>query len=316
MNTTRLLYIDKLKALAMILVVWGHTMYFCIYHEHTETIFDPLLSIICTFHVPLFFFLSGVVISTPPDFRKFLGKSRRFLVPMLVVGFINALLIGLVADFFLNDGHNGYWYLLTLTLFYLLLLPFRYKERLTTSKTLDILLALAIWVAAYFSTGIDSVIISALNPWAVFAYWPFFMIGFFCRKYSLLPYITGKTWLTVLLLLAYLLLLIISFPQIKHLPLIIDFTSAVLAIAALVALFYHFSDSQTFIDRQLLLIGGNTLQIYIYHYFFIRFIDLSFLIHHSLLIEIVVTSLLTILIVYGSITISVIYRKLIACIRR
>ena len=316
MNTTRLLYIDKLKALAMILVVWGHTMYFCIYHEHTETIFDPLLNIICTFHVPLFFFLSGVVISTPPDFRKFLGKSRRFLVPMLVVGFINALLIGLVADFFLNDGHNGYWYLLTLTLFYLLLLPFRYKERLTTSKTLDILLALAIWVAAYFSTGIDSVIISALNPWAVFAYWPFFMIGFFCRKYSLLPYITGKTWLTVLLLLAYLLLLIISFPQIKHLPLIIDFTSAVLAIAALVSLFYHFSDSQTFIDRQLLLIGGNTLQIYIYHYFFIRFLDLRFLMNHSLLIEIIVTSILTILIVYGSITISVIYRKLIDWIRR
>ena len=314
MNTTRLLYIDKLKALAMILVVWGHTMYFCIYHEHTETIFDPLLNIICTSHVPLFFFLSGVVISTPPNFRKFLGKSRRFLVPMLVVGFINALLIGLVADFFLNDGHNGYWYLLTLTLFYMLLLPFRYKERLTTSKPLDLVVAWVIWVAAF--TGIDSVIISALNPGAVFAYWPFFMIGFFCRKYSLLPYITGKTWLTILLLLAYLLLLIISFPQIKHLPLIIDFTLAVLAIAALVALFYHFSDSQTFIDRQLLLIGGNTLQIYIYHYFFIRFLDLRFLMNHSLLIEIIVTSILTILIVYCSITISVIYRKLIDWIRR
>lgn len=48
---TRLLYIDKLKALAMMLVVWGHTIYFCIWHEQTFT--DPLFSLICTFHVPI-----------------------------------------------------------------------------------------------------------------------------------------------------------------------------------------------------------------------------------------------------------------------
>ena len=62
MKNDRLLYIDKLKALAMLLAVWGHTIYFCMYHEQAN-MSDSLLSIICTFHVPLFFFLSGVVIA-------------------------------------------------------------------------------------------------------------------------------------------------------------------------------------------------------------------------------------------------------------
>lgn len=96
----------------MLLVVWGHTLYFCMYHEQVN-ISDSLLSIICTFHVPLFFFLSGVVIATPPNFRKFISKARKFLVPMLLVGIVNAMLIGRVANFFLDSGHNGYWYLLT-----------------------------------------------------------------------------------------------------------------------------------------------------------------------------------------------------------
>lgn len=43
---TRLLYIDKLKGLAMLLVVLGHTMYFCIWHEQPFT--DPLFNPHCS----------------------------------------------------------------------------------------------------------------------------------------------------------------------------------------------------------------------------------------------------------------------------
>ena len=127
----RLYYIDKLKALAMLLVVMGHTLYFCTWHETPSN--DVVLNIICTFHVPLFFFLSGFVISQLPDVRKFLVKARKFLVPMLIVGFVNALVFDGVRDFFLNGGHFGYWYLLTLTVFYLLLIPFRFMDGIKNS---------------------------------------------------------------------------------------------------------------------------------------------------------------------------------------
>ncbi len=312
----RLLYIDKLKAFAMLMVVWGHTMYFCIYHEHTDT-FDPLLGTVCTFHVPLFFFLSGVVISSAPDIRKFLVKARRFMLPMFVVGFVNALLIGEVKNFFIDGGHNGYWYLLTLTLFYLLLVPFNRIGRTRRSFIIDALLALTIWIAARLATGIHPP--AALNIGGVFQYWPYFVIGYICRKYSLLRFVTGRPWLTVALILAYVAMLLALTPQLSTAtvpeasasgapssqppPLILEYAIALMAIAALVSLFFHFSDNRTFIDRQLLLIGNSTLDIYIYHYFFIRFINLEFLKTQSLTVEAAVTATLTVTITYGSIAI-------------
>ncbi|MBP5339894.1 MAG: acyltransferase [Prevotella sp.] len=302
----RLPFIDKLKALAMMLVVWGHTMYFCMYHEENAS--DPVLNIICTFHVPLFFFLSGFVISEAPDIHKFLRKARKFLVPMLVVGFINALLFDGVRDFFLNDGHFGYWYLLMLTVFYLLLVPFRYAS----SFPFTLALSTAFWLVMYLCIDSSNVVISALNPGGAFAYWPFFIIGYICRKYFLIgglarrfapAFIVGKPWFAALLVVVYLTLLVLSFRRIDNLPLAFDFTIALVAIAALMTLFFHFGDSRTFIDRQFLLIGNSTLDIYIYHYFFIRIINLDFLKAQSLPVEIAVTITLTIAIVYCSIAI-------------
>lgn len=311
-----MLYIDKLKALAMILVVWGHTIYFCIWHEQTFS--DPLFSLICTFHVPLFFWLSGVVISSAPTPHKFLLKARRFLVPMLVVGFINALLIGKVQGFFLDGGHNGYWYLLTLTIFYFFLLPFRLTEHKKGIRDFlfDSLLSIGIWLLFYFYLRFSNMALNALNIGGSFSFWPYFIIGYLCRKYSLTNYITGKPWMTTTLILAYLILVIISFHSIDHLPLVLEYIIAIVAIAAVVALFYHFSNSRTFIDRQLLLIGNSTLNIYVYHYFFIRFINLEFLKSQSLITEIIVTVSLTIIITYCSMAIGIGINRILSLYKR
>jgi fucose 4-O-acetylase-like acetyltransferase len=55
----RLQYIDRLKGLAIILVVMGHIIGF----SQPE---DGINTFIYTFHMPLFMFLSGLVISAPP----------------------------------------------------------------------------------------------------------------------------------------------------------------------------------------------------------------------------------------------------------
>lgn len=110
---------------------------------------------------------------------------------------------------------------------------------------------------------------------------------------------------------AYLILLVSSFSHIDSLPLALELTIALTAIAALVALFFHFGDSRTFIDHQLLFIGNSTLDIYIYHYFFIRLINLECLMSQSVIIEIVVTAILTLLVVYGSMSIGRVVKWLI-----
>ena len=301
----------------MLLVVLGHTMYFCIWHEQPFT--DPLFNAICTFHVPLFFFLSGFVISHPPTPRKFLGKARRFLVPMLVVGLINALLIDKVHDFFFNGGHNGYWYLLTLTIFYFLLIPFRLLGQKKGMRYFffDSLLSIGIWLLLTLFSRISDLVLDALNIWGAFLFWPYFIIGYQCRKYSLTNSIKNKPLITTVLVVLYLIMLVVFFPEIDHLPLVIEYFIALLAIAALMALFYHFSDSHTFIDRQLLLIGNSTLEIYIFHYFFIRFIDLSVLQNVSRFTEYAIIVPLTIAIVYGTIGIGRIWnnylRRILRC---
>ena len=81
--------------------------------------------------------------------------------------------------------------------------------------------------------------------------------------------------------LAYLVLLVTLFPRINQLPLVLEYALALMAIAALVALFSHFSDSRTFLDRQLLLIGNSTLDIYICILFLPVFLTITY---HSLTI--------------------------------
>ena len=285
------------------------------YHE--QSVDDELFSIICTFHVPLFFFVSGIVLSLPPGIEKLLRKCRRLLVPMLVVGFANALLIGRVRDFFITGGHNGYWYLLTLALFYIFLLPFNLtKERKGIAPFfVDAVMAVGIWFLLFFSMRLPYTIADAFNPGGAFAFWPYFIIGFICRKYSLTRFITGRAWLAIVLTVAYVVLVVLSFNQIDSLPLMVELTIGLTAIAALMAVFHHFNDRSAFFHHQLILIGRSTLDIYIYHYFFIRFINLDFLKAQSLPVELITTATLTIAIVYASMGIGIIVNKILSSMR-
>lgn len=61
MMSSRIEYIDRLKGLAILAVVMGHIIYF-VFHLNEDLIWGYIYS----FHVPLFIFLSGYVISTPP----------------------------------------------------------------------------------------------------------------------------------------------------------------------------------------------------------------------------------------------------------
>ena len=284
----------------MFMVVMGHTIYFCMYHE--TTFHDDIFNLICTFHVPLFFFLSGFVINTPPNIAKFITKACRFLTPMLIIGTINALLIYRLKDFFLNGGHNGYWYLLTLTIFYMMMMIFNINKSNNKYKSFvfDIIIAFCIWLIFYFLLHIPNIIIDALNPWGAYAFWPFFIIGYFCRKYKIIDYFTKSIIPTILCIVTYLIIVFILFDQLKHLSVYMDFCIALVAIAALIGIVIKFEQSNSWLDRQLLFIGTHTLDIYIYHYFFIRFINLDFLITKNTFIELFIITLLTIAIVYGS----------------
>ena len=68
----RITWIDMAKGYGIILVILGHLK------------FDMFRDWIFTFHMPLFFFLSGYVFSTKYDFVTFLKrKCRSMILPYL-----------------------------------------------------------------------------------------------------------------------------------------------------------------------------------------------------------------------------------------
>lgn len=124
---TRLTYIDIAKAFAILLVVAGHVAQYCLIGTSSKNVFNFIYS----FHMPLFFFLSGYVASLSRDridkkraWPFFLNKVRSLLLPFFVWGIIVYLLFQ--PSFSLEDSYtriiqvllipsnSAPWFLLTL----------------------------------------------------------------------------------------------------------------------------------------------------------------------------------------------------------
>lgn len=127
MNNTRIKWLDNVRGIAIFLVVIGH-----VFTRIGNTGIERLLQItIYSFHMPLFFFLSGYVFKVKDDKLTHLisCKAKRLLIPMLIyylvyaIFFIIKLLLGMVSlelslslvlnTFFMtsNSFFNNYWFL-------------------------------------------------------------------------------------------------------------------------------------------------------------------------------------------------------------
>lgn len=112
----RFTYIDQLKGFAMILVVAGHVMEFCLYNKEYSFLHD----IIYSFHMPLFAFLSGLVFTTLFDYKqvaiKIAKQSCRLLVPFFSMGIVYICTIRSGESFLFQPFKQGLWYLLFLSI--------------------------------------------------------------------------------------------------------------------------------------------------------------------------------------------------------
>lgn len=115
MISKRINWIDVARGMAILLVVMGH----CI-----GDLDNPGNRFILSFHMPLFFFLSGLCAKVPTTkfFPYLKRKSKALLVPQLTLGFINCVFDFLLGerriDIFLSEFF--YWFLLVL--FYVVIL--------------------------------------------------------------------------------------------------------------------------------------------------------------------------------------------------
>lgn len=105
----RVLYIDKLKGFLILLVVIGHIGY------ANCTTMTVVNDVIYSFHMPLFIFLSGFVVSyiTP---RKLIKKLVGYLIPFFIIGSLFSLYKSANwYEWLFMANKNYFWYLLILS---------------------------------------------------------------------------------------------------------------------------------------------------------------------------------------------------------
>ncbi|MBO5421432.1 MAG: acyltransferase family protein [Clostridia bacterium] len=99
MNSKRYDYLDVAKGLGILLVVIAHINYT-----------PPLLTTIYSFHMPLFFFLSGMVFnrSRYTNFRSFIKRKLQTLICPYILFYVLSILYRFCVDF-LSDSQNIDW---------------------------------------------------------------------------------------------------------------------------------------------------------------------------------------------------------------
>lgn len=114
MSKVRLLFIDALRALAIIAVILGHLPIYC-YDGH----YSVLTVCVATFHMPLFMMLSGYV----TNISKFSLISRlKILIPFFIIGLSYTFMTdGDFVSFFTSESKNGYWFLWVIVLYFIVL---------------------------------------------------------------------------------------------------------------------------------------------------------------------------------------------------
>lgn len=259
-------YIDRLKGLAITLVVIGHLILWC-YEDNNNGVFIFVNSV----HMPLFMFLSGVVINIPPTSRRWIVLLFRFLCPFLIIGGLLSLFDGRgLLKLFTSHHKCGYWYLYILSLFY----SFLYLRGLLKVKetkknlVLDIVFFLVLYAAFWV---LDKNMTSSTNDLIGIGlcrlYWPYFYLGYLVNRYNLMRFVINYGYTVGLLILLPCSYFFVN--GVVHL-------SNIVALSFIYVLLYLFREREncfTFIDNYLQTIGKSSIDVYIYHYFFHRFIS-------------------------------------------
>jgi len=274
----RIQHIDRLKGFAIILVVIGHIFFFS-YQDTQYTGFR----FISSFHMPLFMFLSGYVIITPPKWKKAQKKIIQFILPMFVWGIVfsfycmkrNILNLEdwniVISTFIMSSSKMGYWYLFDLALFYAVLVIYQINNK--NKLWIDIIITLIIYALFFVGWKKGHIFADSLCLLNATSFFPFFILGHFIRKYNFMNILMRHKLVFTVSLIGYIAFFCIEFPLHILNSISFRFVQPLLAIATLYCIFLMRDTQNSYIDRTLAFIGRNTLDIYVLHYFLVSSIN-------------------------------------------
>lgn len=317
-QTKRIDYIDRLKGLAIALVVMGHVYLFS-YNHSSSTI--P--NVIGSFHMALFMFLSGFVSLsgiTPPNYwtaRKMGRKILRLLLPMLFFGLGFTLILNQgrflkSLDFIWAPAKNGYWYLMSLSVFYVSLLLFRINKK--GLMLLDICIAIFTWVLFYI---LWKSMFQIRDPFCMLDcanHYPFFILGVFARKYNLIDKMVSHNSIFGIALAGYVLLMLTEFPIHALDSMRRHILVPLCMVAMLTIVFRARHNCNSRLENGMAFVGRHTLDIYVIHYFLLLCfhldgVDRWLVSTGNLTLSALLSMLITIVIVFTCILVGKILRR-------
>ena len=274
----RIDYIDRMKGLAIFLVVMGH-----VYGMAFAQSDDVVYRVISSFHMPLFMFLSGLVacsgvVAPYWGIGKLSKKLKGLLLPLIVFGMcftttISKDFLTSLIGFLESPNKNGYWYLMTLAVFYVSLSLYRLNVK--QKWYIDVALAIAIWggmFALWKYTAQTKDYFCMLNCGN---FYPFFILGVMTTKYDLLDKMHKANWLFSLCIVAYVFLFCVDMPFHALVSLNKHIFLPFCMVYIVVNLFVSRHGATSYGEKLLDFVGKRTLDIYVIHYFFISMIHLK-----------------------------------------
>lgn len=258
----RINYIDALKGLAIILVVWGHIAEKSMGIENM-----PFNWMYGSFHMPLFIFLSGLFaykgmdrISWKYIWHFLQKKAARILLPFIVVGGFYSILVEHSFTAVLTGETGGYWFLPAL--FYCMVLGL-FQRCLAVrwgGRIKELIYFILVW-------GFASLVWKEKIPvpylLAALKMYPYFMAGHYFAQYRLLNNeCLKKQWVQTVAILLYILTMAVSIKTNFH------FVSLT-GIFAIVILLNLFATHSEVLPKWLSVVGKYSLEIYVLHWFFL-----------------------------------------------
>lgn len=195
-------------------------------------------------------------------------------MPLLCFGLTFTLTHGMDAlGFIFAPAKNGYWYLMSLSVFYISLLVFRFNRQ--ESWQVDVCLSLMVWVVFYVLwkfTAQEKDIFCLLD---CANHYPFFILGVMVTKYRLLERLPRCNWLLSIGIIGYIFLMLTHFPVHAAASLSKHVLTPLCMVIVVCSLFVsrHGKTSTTEVVAEY--VGKHTLDIYVIHYFILSFIHLS-----------------------------------------
>lgn len=285
----RIQYIDALRGFAMLLVVFVHVEIFSIFGFGNTPI---LANIISAFHMPLFFFISGFCVYKPEK-RYGLTKVKddfiRLIVPTCILGLLYTYfkINQDIQYFFYNPMKAGYWF--TITMFEVLLIYYTINNTTRKNKKSFLFFLWIVAIGMYLLKlplklfPVAEVVGNYLCFHQTCNFFIFFAFGITVSMYidKFNAFIANDLVPTIVLLV----FIASSYMQFNIFNKYVDISivwkvvetlgETLIGISGILLLYIIFYKNKDYfinshiISRWLIIIGRNTLPIYLLHYFFL-----------------------------------------------